>query len=160
MLWWLKAHFIESSTDKLQSLIRMISEMIRLNCPCNRSYCRSVCKVSLFAPFICQWSILRKKFLPLKFAFLFIRTEGISALHILFHQGATCFFLSIVHLKIVTFLFIENKMGLIHYCTLVFDIDAIVLHANPDYSGGKNYVLHIVISVSPFLMLKYTIYRY
>lgn len=50
-------------------------------------------------------------------------------------------------------------MDLINNCTLVFDIDAIVLHTNPD-TMEKNNVLHIVISVSPFLMLKYTIYMY
>lgn len=52
-------------------------------------------------------------------------------------------------------------MDLINICTLVFDIDAIVLHTNPNTVGKKkNHVLHIVISVSPFLMLKYTIYMY
>lgn len=53
-------------------------------------------------------------------------------------------------------------MDLINNCTLVFDIDAIVLHTDPDTMGGKrkNHILHIVISVSPILMLKYTIYMY
>lgn len=51
-------------------------------------------------------------------------------------------------------------MDLINNCTLVFDI-AIVLHTNPDtMERKKNHVLHIVIIVSPFLMLKYTIYMY
>lgn len=55
----------------------------------------------------------------------------------------------------------KTQMDLINICTLVFDIDAIVLHTNPNTVGKKkNHVLHIVISVSPFLMLKYTIYMY
>lgn len=51
-------------------------------------------------------------------------------------------------------------MDLINNCTLVFDIDAVVLHTNLNtVEGEKNHVLHI-ISVSPFLMLKYTVYMY
>lgn len=47
-------------------------------------------------------------------------------------------------------------MDLIKNCTLVFDIDAIVLHTNSNAMGKKNHVSHIVNS--PFLMFKYTIY--
>lgn len=43
----------------------------------------------------------------------------------------------------------KTQMELLYNCTLVYDIDAIVLHTNSN-TMGQNHVLHIVISVSPF----------
>lgn len=42
---------------------------------------------------------------------------------------------------------IKTQIGLINNCTLVFDIDAIVLHTDSD-TMEQNHVLHIVFSVS------------
>lgn len=46
-------------------------------------------------------------------------------------------------------------MDLTNDCTLVFDIDAIVLHTNPVTMGEKkNHVLDLVIPIAPFLNIE------
>lgn len=51
----------------------------------------------------------------------------------------------------------KTQMELLYNCTLVYDIDAIVLHTNSN-TMGQNHVLHIVFSVSPFFCVKRCLY--
>lgn len=51
----------------------------------------------------------------------------------------------------------KTQMELLYNCTLVYDIDAIVLHTNSN-TMGQNHVLHIVISVSPFFVKRRCLY--
>lgn len=69
-------------------------------------------------------------------AFLFVPPEGD------FH------FMSRGYLKSGIPLLEKTQMELLYNCTLVYDIDAIVLHTNSN-TMGQNHVLHIVMSVSP-----------
>lgn len=73
-------------------------------------------------------------------AFLFVPPEGVFL------------FMSRGYLNSGIPLLEKTQMEL-YNCTLVYDIDAIVLHTNSN-TMGQNHVLHIVISVSPFFCEK------
>lgn len=61
-----------------------------------------------------------------------------SAFPLLFHQGETFFFFCFLSVKhpFGGPLVLPPPMDLIENCTLVFDIDAIVLHTDPRYNGS------------------------